>query len=591
MRTPSPTRRTRRLLPPAVVGLLTAVLGATGLAVGTTPAHAVTDAPHCSSAGTWTPGEFNIYWFDVDQGDSQLVVGPTGRTLLVDLGETSFNSTGTNTNATKVAAQIRSICGIASGPVHLDYVMASHHHLDHIGYPRVPGDTTAYGNGLWQLLAPAASGGFGFTVGQLIDHDGGTWQDTNGNGTCDPGTSTAPSDEIHYDNAGTTSGTGARFICWLYGPASQADRADINGKVVQLTNSSTWPSLDLGTGVTSTIVEANAKGVMQADGTTPVSGDHHLDASPPSENDYSIGVRFAFGPFAYATAGDSDGEYATSANSYTYNDVESLLKTKMGTVNALRANHHGSAHSSSDGYVTSTDPQVAFISCGVNSYGHPGNRTLDAFRKVGADIFLANDPCDTTDTTGAAIDYSGTYNHNGTVHLATSGSGAGFTVAYDAGTRSYTTRASSGTGGTGGTGGSPSAVKVNEVLMAPSGTGTEWVELYNTGTSAVDLSGLYIDDAAGGGGSPRQIPAGTTIAAGGHWVMDIPSGYLNNTGAESARFLAISGGVETVYDSYSWSLGSTQYDKVFHRSGDGGAWCGTISTAVTKGTANPTTCP
>lgn len=574
---------------PRPVPLLTAgLLLAATAALVTPPAAsaAVADAPHCSTAGTWRQGEFNIYWFDVEQGDSQLIVGPTGRTMLVDLGETAFNST-TNTNATKVAAQIRSICGVASGPVHLDYVLASHHHLDHIGYAANPNDTTKYGNGLYQLLAPTTSGGLGFTVGALYDHDGGVWSDANGDGDCDPGTSTVPGNEVAYHNAGTTSTTAVRWMCWLYGPAAQADRANIAGKVQRITNGTAWPTFDLGTGVTSAVVEANGKDVKQADGVTTVSGNHTADASPPSENDYSIGVRTAFGPFVYATAGDSDGEWTTSANGYTYNNIEALLATKMGAVNALRANHHGSAHSSSDSYLRATTPQVGFISCGANSYGHPGNRTLDAFRAIGADIYLANDPCDTTDTTGAAINYSGTFNHDGTVHLFTTGGGAGFTVTYDAGSRTYTTR--TGTGG--GTGGDPTKVKVNEALMAPSGTGTEWVELYNPTTSAVDLGGLYVDDVAAGGGAPRQIPAGTSIPAGGRWVMDIPSGFLNNTGAESVRFLKIVGGVETVYDSYSWSLGSTQYDKVFHRTGDGGTWCGTISANVTKGTANPTTCP
>ena len=69
--------------------------------------------------------------------------------------------------------------------------------------------------------------------------------------------------------------------------------------------------------------------------------------------------------------------------------------------------------------------------------------------------------------------------------------------------------------------------------MAPQTLHTvEWVELYTTADSAVDIGGLYIDDLAGGGGAPRQIPAGTTIAARGYYVMDIPSGFLNNTGAE-----------------------------------------------------------
>jgi len=58
------------------------------------PASAVVpNAPACSTAGTWRAGELNVYWFDVEQGDAQLVVGPTGKTMLVDLGEDVYNST------------------------------------------------------------------------------------------------------------------------------------------------------------------------------------------------------------------------------------------------------------------------------------------------------------------------------------------------------------------------------------------------------------------------------------------------------------------------------------------------------------------
>ena len=325
---------------------------------------------------------------------------------------------------------------------------------------------------------------------------------------------------------------------------------------------------------------------MQADGTTPVSGDHSTDANPPSENDYSIGVKFTYGAYNYATAGDSDGEYSSSVNGYTYNDVESLLKTKMGKVETLRANHHGSAHSSSANYVNALDPQMTVISCGTNSFGHPGNRTLNTYRAIAADIYLMNNPCDTTDTTGAAIDYSGTFNHSGTIHLATTGTGgAGYTVDYDAGSRTYVTGAGTGNNG------DPTQVKVNEFLMAPSTGGTEWVELYNPLAAPVDVSGFYIDDVAGGGGAPKQIPAGTMIPAGGRYVMDIASGYLNNTGAETVRFLSGTGANEVTYDSYAYNLGSTQTDKVFHRSGDGGTWCATISTNLTQGHAEPRDVP
>lgn len=576
-----------RALSPMLLALSTAL--ATSLAgvsaVAAVPlATAVPNAPACSTNGTWTPGELNIYWFDVEQGDAQLIVGPTGRTMLVDLGETAWNSQGSTTMATRVAAEIREICGIPSGPVHLDHVMASHHHLDHIGYAGVPEDTSSYGNGIYQLLTPGSEGGLGFTVGTLYDRDGGVWTDANGNGSCEVGTSASPAGETEWHNVGTTSQTARRWICWLYGPAGQADRAHVEGKVVRLANTAPWPTVDLGEGATAAVVQANGKGVHQADGITPVSGDHSTDPVPPSENDYSVGVRVARGAYAYATAGDSDGEYTTSTYGYTYNDIERSLVDPMGKVETVRANHHGSGHSSSGGYVTSLSPQTSVISCGSNSYGHPANRALDAFRGVGADIYLTNNPCDTQDNTGA-IDYSGTLNANGTVHLATSSAGDGYTVTYDTGSTSYVTGA-----GPDPAPGDPSQVRVNEVLMAPS-TGGEWVELVNPTDVSVDLTGLYVDDVAGGGGQPKAVPAGTVIPAGGRWVFEFSSGFLNNTGNESVRLLSGNDATAVEHDAYSWSLGSTRYDQVFHRTGDAGVWCDTISAEVTKGTPNPVTCP
>lgn len=568
-----------RLLLAVLLSAVLSPLAVTGPAIAAVP-----DAPSCSTAGTWTPGELNIYWFDVEQGDAQLVVGPTGRTLLVDLGETAWNSKGTTTMATRVAQEIRDICGIASGPVHLDHVMASHHHLDHIGYAGNPEDTQDYGNGIYQLLTPASQGGLGFTVGRLVDRDGGVWTDANGNGSCEVGTSSVPAPEVEWHNVGTTSQTARRWVCWLHGPAGQADRAHVEGRVVRLTNDAPWPTFDLGGGGVAAVVQANGKGVMQADGSTPVSGDHSTDAVPPSENDYSIGVRVSFGGYAYATAGDSDGEYATSTYGYTYNDIERSLVGPMGTVETIRANHHGSGHSSSTGYVTSLSPQTGVVSCGSNSYGHPANRTLDAFQGAGADVYLTNNPCDTQDNTGP-IDYSGTFNSNGTIHLVTTGGGAGYQMDHDAGSRSYVTGAGDGSGG-----GDPSVVRVNEVLMAPS-SGNEWVELHNPSGEPVDLTGLYVDDVAGGGGAPRPVPDGTVVPAGGRWVFETASGFFNNTGDESVRLLSSNDASAIVHDAYSWSLGSTRYDQVFHRTGDGGDWCGTISSQVTKGTPNPVTCP
>ncbi|HEY3109656.1 MAG TPA: hypothetical protein VGL23_12930 [Chloroflexota bacterium] len=593
----------------------------------------------CQGGGSWTAGEVTLYWFDVDQGDSQLLVGPTGRTLLIDLGESAFNSHGTTTNAYRVGNTIKQICNTGGAPVALDYVMVSHQHLDHIGYAGNPEDSQAYGNGLYQLLTPESVGGMGFTVGTFLDRDAGGWIDANGDGHCSVGTSATPSNEVAWHNAGVPSQTMRRLICWLYGPPGQPDRANVEGRVVQITNTAPYPAVDLGPGVSVQILNANGRDSKEADGVTAVAGDHTNDATPPSENDYSVAVKVSYGRWLYATAGDSDGEFSTSAAGYVYNRIEDRIGPLFGDVDTMRANHHGSHHSSSQGYVNTLKPETVFISCGDNNFGHPGNEVLDELRRlvndrgVGADIYLANNPCDPMQSDGVtATDYTGTLNRNGDVVLRTTGAGTGYTISYDSGSRAYTAY---GTGPTATptstptatptttptttptatptstptttptaiptatstatptpTPAGPAVVRINEFLMAPqTAYTTEWVELYNPASNAIDVGGLYIDDLANGGGAPKQIPAGTIVPARGYYVMDIASGFLNNTGAESVRFLQIVGGVETVYDQYDYSLASTHYDQSFHRQGDGGAWCATVSTNVTRGAANAASCP
>jgi len=50
----------------------------------------------------------------------------------------------------------------------------------------------------------------------------------------------------------------------------------------------------------------------------------------------------------------------------------------IGEITALKAAHHGSNYSTSDGFLDLVDPRLTVISCGVNnSYGHPGLEMLE----------------------------------------------------------------------------------------------------------------------------------------------------------------------------------------------------------------------
>ena len=77
-------------------------------------------------------------------------------------------------------------------------------------------------------------------------------------------------------------------------------------------------------------------------------------------------------------------------------------------------------------------------------------------------------------------------------------------------------------------------VVINEILPTATG-GVDWVELYNTTGTTLDLGNCTIDDIAAGGGAPIQIAAGNTIPAHGFWTLD-KSSYFNN-GGDDVRLL------------------------------------------------------
>ncbi len=332
-------------------------------------------ATNGACAGTWTPGTFEIHIFDVEQGDSQLIISPTGKTLLIDVREPSWN---TGAGAAYIADRLREVMGPSF--THIDYIIPSHLHLDHIG-------NAGYG-GIWALLEV-----HGFTVGKVVDRDAGAWVDGNGDNICNPDT------EIVWYNAGTQSSTARNWLCYATHPANAAK---LNREIAVIDSTT---QIDLGPDVTVKIVQRDAENVMMVDGVTPLRGDHTADALPPSENDYSIGLKITFGLLDYATAGDSDGEYATSEFGYTYNDVEAVLAPRLGVVDVMRANHHGSGHSTSQLYADTLQPHASFISCGDNTFGHPGQTTLDRLLYWGA-VYLTN-LCDTTRSYGASVIVNG----------------------------------------------------------------------------------------------------------------------------------------------------------------------------------------
>ncbi|MBU2501357.1 T9SS type A sorting domain-containing protein [bacterium] len=135
----------------------------------------------------------------------------------------------------------------------------------------------------------------------------------------------------------------------------------------------TWTSgqvIDLGEGVTVTCVALNGNGLEPAPFTN--SG---------KENEYDVCLLVQYGGFDFFVAGDLTG------GGLSYDDIESSVAPLSGDVDVYRVSHHGSASSSNANFLQASQAEVAVISVGSNSYGHPAQSVLDRLALYGSYVY------------------------------------------------------------------------------------------------------------------------------------------------------------------------------------------------------------
>ena len=272
----------------------------------------------CGS-GSWQPGWLEIHHINAGLAVSTLIVSPSGRSLLLDAGERAWDQTD---GAMTVGSYVRSVLGCAV----LDYVVLSHFHLDHVGFP-------GYG-GVWHLVHVQ-----GFSVGKLLHRD-----------------------LFRYVGAG--GGTLAAWQAYL-----QSDEGQLLHPEIAVPGTA---QVDLGPGVVFAVVAVDGAGVL-------AEGDFSTDPAPPDENDYSLVTVLRMGRLDYVTAGDLSGETIVSqSGGYAYHDIETRVAPRVKDVDVYRVNHHGSSHASNTTWLAELAPRVAIVAVGAgNENGHPAQATVD----------------------------------------------------------------------------------------------------------------------------------------------------------------------------------------------------------------------
>jgi len=272
----------------------------------------------CGS-GAWQPGWLEIHHIDAGEAVSTLIVSPAGRTMLIDAGEAAWDS---NDGAKLVGAYVRGVTGC----VRLDYVVLSHFHLDHAGFP-------GHG-GIWHLVHEQ-----GFAVGKLLHRD-----------------------LDRYAGAG-----GEILAAWREYLHSDQGRA-LNPEIATLGAG----QVQLGGGVAFAFVAVDANGALAV-------GDFTSDVAPPDENDYSIAALLRMGRLDYLTAGDMSGQALVSqSGGYSYHDIETRTAALVKDVDVYRVSHHGSSHASNATLLAEMQPRVSIIQvANGNTYGHPTQSTVD----------------------------------------------------------------------------------------------------------------------------------------------------------------------------------------------------------------------
>lgn len=250
--------------------------------------------------GAQTPATkpLDIFFIDVEGGQATLIVTPSGESLLVDTGWAGFNGR----DADRIAAVAR-----RAGVAHIDYLVVTHYHSDHVG-------------GVPELIKR-------LPVRNFVDH-------------------------------GPTVETDERPAA-LFAAYAAARNA---GRHVQVKPGDTVPLKDIDVRVVSSGGSLIQRPLSGAGAANPLCRDYKPLEEDTTENARSVGMMLTFGAFKMIDLGD-----LTWNKEHGLVCPGNLL----GTVDVYLTTHHGTETSGAPFIVHALRPRVAIMNNGAKKGGTP----------------------------------------------------------------------------------------------------------------------------------------------------------------------------------------------------------------------------
>ncbi len=309
------------------VAVLVVVLGAAGY-VGVKYVRPWLNAKPPPASG----GELRVHLLDVGpaNGDSILIVSPSGKTVLIDAGDTGKGK------AVLEALKRNNI-------QQLDYFIGTHPHPDHLG-------------GADEVFK---------SIKVLNVIDSGQGPDVPESLAPKPPEPTAgkkpvaakPQPKKKLDQAGVITKFYNEYKDEITKVGAHYEKAVPGTKY------------DLGGGVRLTILGPNE----------PLFTRDKMSSGGNLPNANSVVARLDYGDFSMLLPGDAEEQ----------TEHQMLTKDLSLKAKVLKVGHHGSKYASAQDFLDRVKPDVAIISCGEwNRYGHPAQVVLDRLKSVNPNMKL-----------------------------------------------------------------------------------------------------------------------------------------------------------------------------------------------------------